>query len=245
MWLTLMYGGQVGGVVRWGMQWCIGDSIHWKVPTWTTWWEPRPAEKNLGKQNGQIWTCTHRAPVAYCCQKCRPVFGAKNVKFLSWTTNIDFVSYNTVQHQEGLNIGGRALGNLWQRNSLLLRRCWSPKGEVQRWPSLKNLAQSIFSRLMEGIFRRCEFKCNCALPNGGYIHQMRRLSHTKDFSGAAAWCRGYFQQGEREWNRKISIAGVTWHLDAQPNGMLWIFARCVCRRMGTEIGRDQLLRSSA
>ena len=69
---------------------------------------------------------------------------------------------------------------------------------------------------------------------------MRRLSHTKDFSGAAAWCRGYFQQGEREWNRKISIAGVTWHLDAQPNGMLWIFARCVCRRMGTEIGRDQL-----
>ena len=47
------------------------------------------------------------------------------------------------------------------------------------------------------------------------------------------WCRlvvqGLFSAGEGgEWNRKISIAGVTWHLDAQPNGMLRTFARlCV------------------
>ena len=28
-------------------------------------------------------------------------------------------------------------------------------------------------------------------------------------------------------DRKISIAGVTWHLNARPNGMLRIFPRCV------------------
>ena len=72
-------------------------------------------------------------------------------------------------------------------------------------------------------------------------------------------CKGYFG----EWrNRKISIARVTWHLDAPPNGMLEFFhsrcilcvscvhnsmciyrihRECVCRRMGSGIGRDQLL----
>ena len=134
--------------------------------------------------------------------------------------------------------------NLLGRNSLvqgvLISKC-----EVQRWPKISHPKafsaapngrdiQKIWRHnvnlnvivlcLMEGIFTKCD----------GYLIQRTFLVPPR---GAGV----IFSRGEREWNRKISIAGVTWHLDAQPNGMLRIFARCVCRRMGSEIGRDQLL----
>ena len=66
---------------------------------------------------------------------------------------------------------------------------------------------------MEGIFTKCD----------GYHIQRTFLVVLR---GAEVIFNGQ-GGGRRERNRKISIAGVTWHLDAQPNGMLRIFARRV------------------
>ena len=103
---------------------------------------------------------------------------------------------------------------------------WSlTKSQVHRW-----------SILTQGHFEA---------PNGKDIQKMRRLDVNlngivlclmeriftkrdgchiqKTFLGLrrrCCMCKGYFG----EWrNRKISIARVTWHLDAPPNGMLEFF----------------------
>ena len=111
-------------------------------------------------------------------------------------TNSNFqtaISLCTLLTQLATLTNSALVGEHWERNSLCFAGVDLPKVKFKDDPSPKISPRSIFNRLMEGIFRRCEFKCNCALPNGRYIHQMWRLSHTKDFSGAAAWCRGYFQ----------------------------------------------------
>ena len=96
---------------------------------------------------------------------------------------------------------------IYSQNSLTPGHFEAPNGkDIQKMRRLNVNLNGIVLCLMERIFTKHD-GCHIQKTFLGY----RRLS---------CMCKGYFWKWR---NRKISIARVTWHLDAPPNGMLEFF----------------------